>query len=122
MIEDEHAIDKSKLTIWQQHRFLLLIIGSIAVALLLTAVSLKLYASSGAAQLDLSRPGYEQVVDKKAKSTVFEGYPSSGPINLQTLKEFQDLYKKRAEQATKIDSFGGEVMSDAALSIDAPTE
>lgn len=123
MIEDEHTtIEGTKLNIWQQHRFLLLVIGSIIVALLLTAVSLKLYAISGAAQLDLSRPGYEQVVDKKAKSTVFEGYPSSGPINEQTLKEFQDLYNKRADQATKVDSFGGEVMSDAALSIDAPTE
>lgn len=122
MSEDQNSMNEPKLSVWQQHRFMVLIIGSILVALLLTAVSMKLYASSGAAQLDLSRPGYEHVVDKKVKSTVFEGYPSSGPINRQTLKEFQDLYNKRADQATKVDSFGGDVMSDATLSIDAPTE
>lgn len=122
MIEDKHEINEPKLSRWEQHRFMALVGGSIVIALLLTAVSLKLYATSGAAQLDLSRPGYEQAVDKKAKSTVFEGYPSSGPINKQTLKEFQDLYSKRADQATKVDSFGGDVMNDAALSIDAPTE
>lgn len=122
MNEDEHIIGGEKLSLLQQHRFLLLILGSIVVAILLTAVSLKLYASSGAAQLDLSRPGYEQVADKKAPSTVFEGFPTVGPINKQTLKEFQALYTKRADQATKVDSFGGDVMNDATLSIDAPTE
>ena len=122
MSEDQNVTNEPKLSVWEQHRFMVLVVGSIIVALLLTAVSLKLYASSGAAQLDLSRPGYEHVVDKKAKSTVFEGYPSSGPINRQTLKEFQDLYNKRADQATKVDSFGGDVMSDATLSIDAPAE
>jgi hypothetical protein len=122
MNEHHPFSDDQKLSVWQQHRFLLMIIGSITVALLLTAVSLKLYASSGAAQLDLSRPGYEQAVDKKAKSTVFEGFPSFGPINQQTLKEFQALYTKRADQATKVDSFGGDVMNDATLSIDAPAE
>ena len=120
MSEDQNTNNETKLSIWEQHRFMALVIGSIVIALLLTAVSLKLYASSGAAQLDLSRPGYEHVVDKKVKSTVFEGYPTFGPINRQTLKEFQDLYNKRADQATKVDSFGGDVMSDAALSIDAP--
>ena len=123
MNDGEHqVVDEPKLNRWEQHRFLGLVIGSIIVALLLTAVSLKLYASSGAAQLDLSRPGYEQVAEKKTKSTVFEGFPSSGPINEETLKQFQELYKKRADQATKVDSFGGDVMNDAALSIDAPTE
>jgi hypothetical protein len=122
MNEDQHSTIEPKLTWREQHRFMGLVIGSIVIALLLTAVSLKLYASSGAAQLDLSRPGYEHVVDKKVRSTVFEGFPSSGPINRQTLKEFQDLYNKRADQATKVDSFGGDVMNDATLSIDAPTE
>jgi hypothetical protein len=122
MNENHPLGDDPKLSVREQHRFLLMVIGSTAVALLLTAVSLKLYASSGAAQLDLSRPGYEQAVDKKVKSTVFEGFPTFGPINQQTLKEFQDLYKKRADQATKVDSFGGDVMNDATLSIDAPPE
>lgn len=122
MNENHPLTDDPKLSRWEQHRFLLMVLGSIVVALLLTAVSLKLYASSGAAQLDLSRPGYEQAVDKKVKSSVFEGFPNYGPINQQTLKEFQDLYNKRADQATKVDSFGGDVMNDATLSIDAPAE
>lgn len=105
---------------WEQHRFLLMVGISIVIALMLVAVSMKLYASSGAAQLDLSRPAYEHVTAKAEQSEVFKGFSAAGEVNEKTIKEFQDMYNARAAKATNIDSFGGDVMSDAALAIDAP--
>lgn len=120
MTEEDLVADAHRLKGWEKHRFLLMIGASILVAAMLVAVSMKLYNSSGAAQLDLSRPGYEHVSEKSLQSEVFKGYSAVGEVNPATVKEFQEMYKKRANQATNIDTFGGEVMSDAALSIDAP--
>lgn len=121
MTEEELVVDAQHMTGWEKHRFLVMIGASIVVALMLVAVSMKLYESSGAAQLDLSRPGYEHVNEKVAPSEVFKGYSAVGEMNERAIEEFRTMYKKRADQATNVDSFGGDVMSDAALGIDAPT-
>ncbi len=120
MNHDEIVEDANHLPGWQKHRFLLMVGGSIVIALAMVAVALKLYATSGAAQLDLSRPGYEHVSEQVVKTEVFKGFPSTGVIDQQAFDDFQTMYSKRAEQATNINSFSGDVMSDAALAIDAP--
>lgn len=102
----------------QQHRFLLLIVGVVLVSLFLVAVALALYASSGAAQLDLSRPGYKSVRQQAVQSDSFNGFPSTGPINNDTLDQFRKLYDEQSTKATNVDSFGGNAMSDQSLSID----
>lgn len=120
MSEEDLVAEAHHLEGWEKHRFLVMVGVSIVVALMLVAVSMKLYESSGAAQLDLSRPGYEHVSEKVAQSDVFKGFPATGEINKKAIDEFSAMYAKRATQATNVDSFGGDVMSDAALSIDAP--
>lgn len=120
MNKDEIVEDANHLPGWQKHRFMLMVGGSIVIALMMVSVAMKLYASSGAAQLDLSRPGYEHVSEQVSQTEVFKGFPSTGGIDKETLKEFREMYGKRAEQATNINSFGGDVMSDVALSIDTP--
>lgn len=122
MSEDELIADAAHLTGWEKHRFLVMIGASIVIALMLVAVSMKLYESSGAAQLDLSRPGYEHVNEKVAPSEVFKGFSAVGEMDQVALDEFRKMYSKRAGQATNVDSFGGDVMSDAALGIDAPMD
>jgi hypothetical protein len=120
MNHDEIVEDANHLPGWQKHRFMLMVGCSIVISLLMVGVSLKLYASSGAAQLDLSRPGYEHVSETVSQAEVFKGFSSTGSIDKQTFEEFRAMYAKRAAQATDITSFGGDVMNDAALSIDAP--
>lgn len=122
MTDEELMADAHKLGRWGQHRFMLLVGASIAISLILVAISLKLYASSGAAQLDLSRPGYVSVRDQATQSGRFEGFSASGEIDEKAIEEFRELYKKHADQATNVDSFGGNVMTDQALSLDAPKE
>lgn len=122
MTEDQLIADARGLSPWQRHRFIVLIGVTIVISLFLVGVALALYASSGAAQLDLSRPGYVSVRDKAVQTDNFEGFPTSGPIDKDIIKQFRSLYEKQSKEATNVDSFGGDVMSDKALSIDAPSK
>jgi hypothetical protein len=120
--EEQLAIEASNLSPWQRHRFVVLIMLTIVISLFLVGVALALYASSGAAQLDLSRPGYTSVREQAVRSDSFEGFSASGSVDKGTLDDFRKLYADQAEKATNFDSFGGDVMSDKALSIDAPAK
>jgi hypothetical protein len=122
MSEEDLNVEGHTLTRWEQHRFMLLVGGTILISLFLVSVSLALYASSGAAQLDLSRPGYQSVREQASRSDTFDEFPGTGTIDDKAVSQFRTLYDKQAEQATKVDSFGGNVMSDQTLSIDAPVD
>jgi hypothetical protein len=122
MTEDQLIAEAKNLSPWQRHRFIVLIGATIVISLFLVGVALALYASSGAAQLDLSRPGYVSVRDKAVQSDDFEGFPASGPIDKDAVNQFRSLYDKQSKEATNVDSFGGDVMSDKTLSIDAPSK
>ena len=116
-ISTDHVIDR-----WARHRFMALVGITILVSLFLVSVALALYASSGAAQLDLSRPGYQSVREQAGRSTSFDGFPASGQLNKQTVEQFRKLYDQQAEKATNVDSFSGSAMSEQTLSIDPPAE
>jgi hypothetical protein len=103
---------------WQRHRFLVMVGTIIVVALFLVSVALALYASSGAAQLDLSRPGYVSVRSGAVRSDEFTSFPAAGTIDTASLDQFRKLYDVESERATNVDSFSGDVMSDQVLSID----
>lgn len=118
MSEEDLMPDGRKLGRYEQHKFLLLVAITIVISLFLVAVSLALYASSGTAQLDLSRPGYQAVREQAVRSDALEKFPSTGPITQDTVDEFSKLYDEQAKKATNVNSFGGDVISDKALSID----
>ena len=109
-------------TFWGHHRIALLIVLSIMISLVLVGVSLALYASSGAAQLDLSRPGLETISDKATGSDAgFENYSAVGSVDQKSIDEFQRLYDQQAAKAKAVDAFGGDPLSPDALEISAPT-
>lgn len=103
----------------RNHQFIFMIIGVVAVAFFLVYIALSLYVSSGAIQLDLSRPGYASAREEAAKSNeVFKGFSEDGPINSEALNQFDELYKQKAAEALiDIDAFSGEALSDEALSL-----
>lgn len=119
MSEEELIAEAHHLSGWQQHKFMVLVGMTIIVALALVSVSLWLYNSSGAAQLDLSRPGYQDVRDQAKQSKDFTGFSSTGAIDKEALDEFRRLYDEQLEEATAVESFGGDVMSDEALGLNA---
>ena len=104
-------------TPWERHRFGAMIAGSIGIALVLVGISMMLYFSSGAAQLDLSRPGYMSVSEQADEKDQFNEFSASGMITKSSLNEFQKLYDEQAKKATTIDGFGGQAMTDETLGI-----
>lgn len=106
---------------WAQHRFMLLVGLTILASLFLVGVALALYASSGAEQLDLSRPGYVLVRQQAIQSDQFDGFSANGTIDKAALNQFRQLYTQQANKVTSVDSFTGNAMSDQALLIDDPS-
>ncbi len=103
----------------KRHQFITMIIGSIVISLFLVYVALSLYQSSGTLQLDLSRPGYEAARQEAVRDKeFFEGFSADGPIDQESLTEFEELYKEKSDEAAKIDAYGGEALSDHALRLD----
>ncbi len=120
MIEDELIADARVLSRWERHKFMVLVGLTIIISLFLVMVSLRLYGSSGAAQLDLSRPGYQSVREQASRPVDFTSFPSTGPLNKEALDKFRILYDEQVKEATAVDSYGGDVMSDTALGLNVP--
>lgn len=122
MSEEPHIAEETTLSKWQEHKFLMLIVLTIAVSIFLVGIALALYNSSGAAQLDLSGPRFQSVQKQAVQDDDFNGFPSSGELDQAAFNQFSSEYDKQTKKVTAVDSFGGDVMSDQALSIDPPTD
>lgn len=115
------AAAQAPLSFWDQHRYLLLIAISIGIAVFLVSISMALYNSSGAAQLDLSRPGYSAVTSQAVKNdSDFANYPNTGTLDKAAIDEFRALYDKQAAQAKAVDAFSGDPLDPAALELNQP--
>jgi hypothetical protein len=104
---------------WAAHRFSLLLILTVIIALILTVVSMTLYSISGAAQLDLSRPGYQSVSNKVDKETKIDSYSATGAVNKGTIQEFMKLYDEQAKKAKAVDAFNGDPLNPELIIPDA---
>lgn len=121
MTEESEQIEHVERTKWDRRRPLIVFVsGSIVIAIMLVFVSMALYVSSGAAQLDLSRPGYKSVQDKIDRSDTFKSFPASGEVTDKTIDDFLELYIRQIEPVSGIDVFNPEALSEQALGIDAP--
>lgn len=101
-----------------RHKFATMLGLSILATFLLVFVSMSMYNNSGAAQLDLSRPGYKSVRDKAVKNDEdFQSYSNTGVVNQKTISEFQALFSKQTNRIKSVDAFGGDPLSPEALGI-----
>jgi len=108
------------LTRWQRHRFLVMIAGAIVVACFLVSVALGLYNSSGAAQVDLSRPGYEAIRNQANQDQSSKSFDATGTLDDATFKSFQDLYNARAAKVVDVASFDDAALSEDSLQLMNP--
>lgn len=121
MSEDEIPVSERTGPLpWYRQQIVLFIGGSIIMAFLLVLASMALYASSGAAQLDLSRPGYKSVQNQVDQNDNFESFSASGPVTKDTLDQFLKLYQKQVKPVDNADVFSPDTLDDQALGIDAP--
>jgi hypothetical protein len=114
--------NNEKLSYWDEHRFLLLIAISVTIAIILTVVSMTLYSSSGAMQLDLSRPNLKTVTSQAATNdSGYQSYSSIGPIDAKSTAEFKALYDAQAAKAKAVDAFSGDPLNPDSLEISEAT-
>jgi len=100
----------------QRHRFLFLIAATIVISIILVSISLYVYKASGAAQLDLSRPGLRSVSSQTINANKdFTDYSDIGPINKTTVTQFKQLYDKQVQAITQVDAFGGDPLNPDTL-------
>lgn len=77
-----------------------------------------LYVKNGTEQLDLSRPGYQQVGrEVTANGKSFDGFPSKGPLDASVAQDFLKIYKTESDNVTKANAYDGSPLSDKSLSI-----
>lgn len=114
---DELRTEAAVMTQWERHRFFVLIAGVILVSIFLVSVSLSLYNYSGAAQLDLSRPGYQDVRDKAKRDTTSTAFPATGVLDKAAYDQFRKLYSERTAKVLSVDSFDAKALSEESLQV-----
>lgn len=112
VVEQEHIVRHRLI----QHRFVVMIAATIAVSLILVVISMALYFNSGAAQVDLSRPGYKTVREQVKNNGEGETFPAIGEIDKKSLDTFEAMYDETAKQI-QTDVFDPAVLSDESLLI-----
>ena len=101
-----------------KYRFLLMIFISIVAAGGLVAISMAMYSSSGAAQLDLSRPGYKDVRDKADKSDdSLTSFSETGTVSQKVIKNFSEQFDTSYQKLKSFDAFGGDPLNPTALGL-----
>lgn len=114
---DELRSEATAMTHWERHRFFVLIAGVILVALFLVSTALSIYNNSGAAQLDLSRPGYQDIRDQAKRDTTSTAFPATGTLDASAFDNFERMYSERAAKVTSVDSFDGNALSEESLQL-----
>jgi hypothetical protein len=102
----------------KDHRFVIMIFGSIAIALVLVAVALGLYVSSGAYQLDLSRPGDVRLREQVQEDKTFRGFASSGPLDKEAVDSFETMYNEKLADIEATSLYNSRLLSPEGLGID----
>ena len=102
-----------------RHSFLIFISISIFLSITLVSISLAMYNSSGAAQLDLSRPGYVDVRSQAiSNDNSLKYFSSSGNLSQEDIDYFQEVYAIQAEKVTSVQAFSGDPLEPISLGIE----
>ena len=102
-------------TFWGNHRLSLLLILTVIIAVFLTVFSMVIYTQSGAAQLDLSRPGYKSVSNQVQIDDTTSVFQASGPVDKSVIEEFTKMYDEQSQKAKSVDAFNGDPLNPEVL-------
>lgn len=104
-------------TYFGQRRIMLVIIFSIIIALVMTAVSLRLYDMNYVSRLDVSLPSREDLRKKTSTGDDTDKFDSIGPLDSRTFSDFQSIYTKNREALDAIGKFDGDSLSNDSLRV-----
>lgn len=91
--------------------------AAIAVALVLTVVSIAIYYVQGFDKLDLSRPGYENEREAITSEPTNKTYDTTSPVSSQALDAFIRDFDTEVKTANAYGDFKEQSLSDAELNI-----
>jgi len=112
-------LEKDDLSFRDRHSFLIFISISIFLSIALVSISMAMYNSSGAAQLDLSRPGYVSVRSQAiSNDNSLKSFSSFGNLTQEDIDYFQEIYAVQAEKVTSIEAFSGDPLKPVSLGIE----
>lgn len=108
-----------------QYKFAVFIAISLLFALCLVWISLLMYNISGAAQLDLSRPSYQEArkkakeqADKDKKDALEQStFSNQGTLNQKDIDDFNKLYNEQLDRIQG-DFFRDDALSDKTLNLE----
>ena len=100
------------------YQFAAMVALAVLVATIMTSVSILVYVSSGAINIDLSRPGYEQVREDTSASGPITQFQSSGPIDRNAIDDFNNRLESIQTEINNMNNFSTDVMSNEALGIE----
>lgn len=100
---------------YARHLFGAMVAGSIVVAIILVFVSMSLYYSSGASQLDLSSPSYVDVRNQIDNSDNSVDYSNTGKMNSSAISDFKTLFSQKIQKVKSVDIFGGDPLNPESL-------
>ncbi len=115
MSDGEKVDVSSKKNHWHKYRFVSMLSVVIVTSLVLTAISLEIYNTSGAAQVDLSRPGYQSVRKAATTNESTDQFPASGTLDDDSFSQFYSMYDRRAARSVDAPSFSDQALSDDSL-------
>ena len=114
--EKTSQVDESNFFV--KHRFGIFISVSMVFTTILVSVSMFLYNSSGAAQLDLSRPGYVSVSSQvTTDGDDYQSYSTNGSLNQTTIDDFLSTYEEQAQKAKDADAFSDDPLNPSDLDL-----
>lgn len=113
-MDNNDQLPKS-LSFLNQHLFGIMISLAMIIAFVLVIVSMKLYYSSGASQLDLSSPSYVDIRGEIENSNEFEEYSNTGKINNDSIDEFNSLLDQKIEKINTANAFASDPLDPTSL-------
>ncbi len=116
---EELKNDAAEMTGWERHRFFALIVGVILISTFLVSVSMSLYNSSGAAQVDLSRPGYQSIQKEASReaTSAQDAFPSTGKLDAAAFDSFNKSYNNHADRVVNATNFDAEALRTDTLQV-----
>ena len=116
-IIEELRNDSDSMSVWQRHRFFVLIAGVIVISFVMIIIGMYIYNTSGAAQVDLSRPGYKSVQAEASRQGVTDAYSATGDLTADDFDEFNKMYDEHSRQVVGVESFDPEALSNDTLQL-----
>lgn len=89
----------------ERNRFVILLIGVIAISGVLVAIAMGLYNSGGAAQLDASAPRFQDVRDKIVQDKAIATFPAAGSFDKKSFDDFIKAYDESTSAISQVNGY-----------------